>query len=435
LIDSICKGIGEPYPRSFIKHGLVSAYIRVYGEITASGDEVQKRDFLRVLPTWTGVFPPEALKEIETKIGFKISPHPPQLPNVTETIKSSSHSEFSSATVKLLSDLQSVFENPPGPHISGIVGEIFKRLAIDNSLNRQTLIDLDAKAKLPDKKIIIETIKGLLRSRSSSSRSKTSTNTADSSRNSNSTNNLNIKNSTSADSSKNNEFNFELPPNFQIDLSLLNSIVELNKLNAGDLSASLNASPIKAKHVETDKHFVDIPLNSAELLVSRPKLYKLIYDDLPLHCKTCAIRFRDTESGRAKLKEHLDSHFRRNMRLKEKSKRVMTRDWFCTEEDWISAKQDTSSSSGTEKTATLFDEPSLETDNKETHAFVEASEEEQGQPIKCEVCQETIPLIWNDEMDLWVFPDCIRNGEDQIVHINCSSSSVDGKSSTKRLKQ
>jgi hypothetical protein len=406
--------------------------LRVFGEIFAAGDEQQKRDFLRVLPTWNGVISAEALREIETKVAL-ITGTPVSATSTIPVVKPTNTTapatlvnspRLSPETAKLFSDLQAVFENPPGPRISGIVSEIFKRLARNGEVSMEVLADLDFKAKQSDKKIIIETLKQML---------KETTNIS-------STNSFNVPKTTQATStgasavvdspvlsgSTSIPLNFELPPNFQIDLSLLSSIVELNKLNTS-ANSSLPNSPSKSKYNQDqvfDRHFIDIPVSSADLLISRPNLFKVLYDDLSLHCKTCGIRFRDTELGRKRLTLHLDSHFRRNMRLKEKSKRVLARDLFGSEEDWISGKEDSDNLS--ERTVNIFeDSNSQDTNDDRIDSFVEATEEEQSSQIKCSTCQETISLIWNDEKEQWIFPSCIRNELNEIIHVTCLGLSDD----------
>lgn len=420
MIDSISKNVGDPYPASFVKHGLVSAYLRVYGEIRLAGDEGQKRDFLRVLPTWKGVFAPEALREIESKLSA----------NPTTQIVASPPT-ISPQTVKLLKDLQSVFINPPGPHISGIVTEIFNRLHRGGELRRETLEDLDAKAKIADKRQIIEAIRLILMEKRAEPEVKTRTESEFKTRTEleakvkTEPNTITISDSTNTNST-NSPFNFELPPNFQLDLSLLSSIVELNKLSgSGNTTTTTTTSSSSSSETPIAVNLIEIPVTSADLLQSHPNLFKLLYDDLELHCKTCGIRFKDTPKGQERMTAHLDSHFRRNMRLKEKSKRVMARDWFGSENDWISGKIDSETSA--EKSVKVFEESneldeSSQINNQESSdIFVEASESEQASQVKCSICQEIISVTWNDEREQWIFPACIRNESNQIVHFACEN--------------
>ena len=427
LIDSISKSVGEPYPTSFVKHGLVSAYLRVFGEICASGDEGQKRDFMKVLMTWNGVFVPEALKEIESKSMISATTTTNYSASASAPALSVSLPKYSSQTMKLLKDLQGVFINPPGPHISGIVSEIFNRLARGGELSRETLSELDSKAKISDKSQIIEALRLLIEGGA------TLLDTAVPSNNcSNTNNNTTCISGDIADVPFGSTLNFELPADFQIDLSLLSSIVELNKLNtaagcnsiasASSQPSSIIASPTKQPASIRDKHFVEVPLASADLLVSRPNLFKLLYDDLSLHCKICGVRFRDTLKGQERMTTHLDSHFRRNMRLKEKSKRVMARDWFGSENDWIDGKFD--SESLAEKTVNIFedfDAAESSSNQIESQVFIEATEEEQTSQVKCGICQEILNITWNDETEQWTFPGCIRSEFNQIIHTNCCS--------------
>lgn len=384
-----------------------------------------------MLPTWNGVIPAEALKQIEVKLGLPISTTTKNTTNIpahstTNPIPSHTISPstplYSQKTLKLLKDLQGVFEKPPGPHISGIVSEIFRRLAQSGELKREVLGELDFKAKMGDKGQIIEALKQLQVATRAPEKNRT------------------VANETPVAPST--TLNFELPPNFQIDLSLLSSIVELNKLNTNALSSSsLSSAPQSPTKipVATDKHFIEIPVNSADLLTTRPNLHQILYADLSLQCKTCAIRFRDTPRGQERMTEHLDSHFRRNMRIKEKSKRVMARDWFGSEEDWIAAKQDSEAAS--ERAVNIFEDSSAagSTDPSYlTHAtndvFVEASEEEQGSAVKCDVCQEIVDLLWNDDTEQWTFPACVRNEFGNILHANCQTT-VDAAEPGKESKR
>ena len=56
-----------------------------------------------------------------------------------------------------------------------------------------------------------------------------------------------------------------------------------------------------------------------------------IYDAKPVQCKTCSQRFEDSLQGRKQFQDHMDWHFRRNRRLKDKDQRVSCRDIFSSE--------------------------------------------------------------------------------------------------------
>ena len=207
---------------------------------------------------------------------------------------------------------------------------------------------------------------------------------------------------------------FELPPNFQIDLSLLNSIAEITA------KTSSTASPAKKS-----KHFQLIPLNSADLLKPFPGLHEILYADLPLQCKNCALRFPETPEGQARLTAHLDSHFRRNMRLKERSKRVLARDWFGNEEDWRSGR---SRAVETDAKVAIFEEaqPSESDQSSDEFALVQDEEKE----VICAVCHENIPVEWGDEQDAWIVKKAVQQADGSIVHSHCLS-----KPETKRPRR
>lgn len=204
------------------------------------------------------------------------------------------------------------------------------------------------------------------------------------------------------------ELPFELPPNFQIDLSLLNSIAEVTaKTSAG--SSPIKAAPSKSKH------FQPVLLDSAELLKPVPGLHEILYADLPLQCKNCGLRFPDTSDGQERLTAHLDSHFRRNMRLKERSKRVLARDWFGNEEDWRSGRAKTVNHDA--QVAIFDNEAALSESEQSSDEFAIVQDEEQD--VTCAVCHESIPVEWSDEQEAWIVRKAIQEG-DGIVHTHCS---------------
>lgn len=78
-----------------------------------------------------------------------------------------------------------------------------------------------------------------------------------------------------------------------------------------------------------------VRLTYEDIVKPRSTAYQALYASLPRQCTNCGLRFPNTPEGGAKLEAHLDAHFRRNIRLKDKSKKVFARVWLPRENDWI----------------------------------------------------------------------------------------------------
>ena len=57
----------------------------------------------------------------------------------------------------------------------------------------------------------------------------------------------------------------------------------------------------------------------------------ILYRSIRSSCASCGLRFADTPMGKQRLSLHLDWHYKRNRRIKDKCKRPISRDWFPTE--------------------------------------------------------------------------------------------------------
>lgn len=200
---------------------------------------------------------------------------------------------------------------------------------------------------------------------------------------------------------------FELPPNFQLDLSLLNSIAEITAK-----SASKQDSP---KKKTLSKYHQPVQLTSSDLLKSIPRLHEILYAEMPLQCKNCALRFPDTEDGKNRLTVHLDSHFRRNMRLKERSKRVLARDWFGGEEDWRTGRKANTES---DVKVNIFDGAEASESEQSSDEFVVSKD---GEGFECAICHESIPVAWSDDQEAWISKGA-QEVESGIVHVACASN-------------
>lgn len=115
------------------------------------------------------------------------------------------------------------------------------------------------------------------------------------------------------------------------------------------LSATLSHLPGAVASTNGTRSEARVGATYEDISKARTALHRQLYDAFPLQCKTCALRFPNTPEGQQKLETHLDSHFKRNMRLKEISKKVLTRDWSAAEQDWIMGTE----RADTEKQGTL----------------------------------------------------------------------------------
>lgn len=133
------------------------------------------------------------------------------------------------------------------------------------------------------------------------------------------------------------------PPNLDVNKLLAS-------LAAGGLLPVTAPSPApSAAHVSTPQDYLSNP---------KSMIYRL-YEAQPLQCKTCGLRFDDDK--RDALRQHMDWHFRRNMRLKGSGKIPLSRRWWLPVDEWL--KHDPNQETDVEKPSlSVFD--SLEQDAK-----------------------------------------------------------------------
>jgi pre-mRNA cleavage complex 2 protein Pcf11 len=188
------------------------------------------------------------------------------------------------------------------------------------------------------------------------------------------------------------------------------------------LSSSLNFSNLTAATYEGASA---VALSNEDIMKSHPEAYKSLYDKLPRQCTNCGLRFAATEEGQRRLDDHLDAHFRRNIRLKDKGKRVMARLWMGTEAEWIKSGSSTGEGSDSQKdvTANLFNgkESNAKAGQTGPVPMLKAGPDH-GDRI-CPHCREPIELIWDDEHDEWMYKNAMRRESDQeIIHGSCDTN-------------
>ena len=65
---------------------------------------------------------------------------------------------------------------------------------------------------------------------------------------------------------------------------------------------------------------------------NRPNIAQIMYGRLASQCGQCGVRFSDTASGKQKMQDHLDTHFRQNHKATQSIGRGHSRCWFVSVE-------------------------------------------------------------------------------------------------------
>jgi predicted nucleic acid-binding Zn-ribbon protein len=150
-----------------------------------------------------------------------------------------------------------------------------------------------------------------------------------------------------------------------------------------------------------------------------------IYDFYPLQCTNCGLRYDDSHEGRALLDFHLDCHFKRARRLKDRTKKTLSRNWYLNEKDWITNFSDSNSILAEKETTDTF----LDTATNEDSSASEARKESQKSVYRitltecengiCGVCGELFSKIWAPDLDDYVWVDAVLNSSQNLVHPAC----------------
>ncbi|KAJ3277208.1 hypothetical protein HDV01_000260 [Terramyces sp. JEL0728] len=182
-----------------------------------------------------------------------------------------------------------------------------------------------------------------------------------------------------------------------LNTSLLSN---LNSSSLTGLLSTLNSSALLSM-TKSDQTVPVIQMTQSEITKPIKKLYNILYDDIRLQCKQCALRFPG-ENGKEELTAHLDWHFRKNRRKHEK-KKTSSREWYLTDPEWV------------------IEQPIEPTENQAAPVFFDQSKEPEvevqaciptSDPInKCEICKETIEKFYDDDHDGWMLRGAVKFNE------------------------
>ncbi|KAG8906866.1 hypothetical protein FRB99_005926 [Tulasnella sp. 403] len=220
-------------------------------------------------------------------------------------------------------------------------------------------------------------------------------------------------------------------------------------------STSLDATADAEKAYERSILSFDIPLTTAGIQIEQPQIIPLLYDQLPLQCKQCAQRFPDDgANGKKRYEDHLDLHFRQNLRHATASSsstgvgtmgRGHTRSWLVGKQDWIhdvgqesSSQQSSDSSEKGKGRAISPSAPSAaKTSPQERHAKLLASyivipPGDEAKPVRCPICKEAIRSEFLEDEEEWIWRNAI-SAKGKVYHATCHADAI--SANLARLRQ
>ncbi|KAK9764749.1 mRNA 3' end processing factor [Basidiobolus ranarum] len=164
-----------------------------------------------------------------------------------------------------------------------------------------------------------------------------------------------------------------------------------------------------------------VRLTHEDIQRKRPGSVESLYEALALQCTTCGFRYHKDSQGRAKMDQHLDWHFRQNRRLKEKAKKIQSRTWFVSEEDWIHSRENQSSSL---QAPAFFDQENsnsqpIKDDESELRELTIVVPFDHNGKL-CPICKEKFVSFWSDSEEEWMYRNAVLV-EDVVYHATCHS--------------
>ncbi|VDB85436.1 unnamed protein product [Peniophora sp. CBMAI 1063] len=174
-----------------------------------------------------------------------------------------------------------------------------------------------------------------------------------------------------------------------------------------------------------------IAFSSADITRNRPGVPFLLYDRLPAQCGQCGVRFSESPSGKKKMQDHLDDHFRANRQAEQPTGRGHSRNWFITADDWLC------NASGKGKGRA----DGRRLNKQETAAAEQASRlrelraktvlvppGDEAKPIACPVCKEILKAEFNEDDEEWVWRNATAV-DGRIFHATCHADAIASASS------
>ncbi|KZW04079.1 hypothetical protein EXIGLDRAFT_600069 [Exidia glandulosa HHB12029] len=216
-------------------------------------------------------------------------------------------------------------------------------------------------------------------------------------------------------------------------MQLYDSLLKAGVLGQSSSAPEVTPPPQVDPALEAERRYeelvmgMDVASSSSDISRKRPAIASLLYKRLPSQCKQCALRFSGEEAGKKALQDHLDMHFKQNLRASQNSGRGHSRSWFVSLEDWT---QEGVLDESARKAAS---EAHAERDSKLRAAYVVVPPGEEAKSVQCPVCKEFLKSEFNEDDEEWVWRNAVRV-QDKIYHSTCHADAIFANPLVARLK-
>ncbi|KAJ2756140.1 mRNA 3' end processing factor [Coemansia pectinata] len=150
-----------------------------------------------------------------------------------------------------------------------------------------------------------------------------------------------------------------------------------------------------------------VPMTQASIARKRTGIHNVLYQGgYPRQCSQCGWRAMDNEDGKGKMNEHLDWHFRRNLRTQgDQVRKAPMRGWYVEQGVWeVPVEEET--------------EVSEQKVNKEIEPQEEVTVAVTDNNEPCAVCREAFERKFIEDEETWVLVNAVRV-DGKLYHATC----------------
>ncbi|KAJ2655113.1 mRNA 3' end processing factor [Coemansia sp. RSA 1200] len=232
----------------------------------------------------------------------------------------------------------------------------------------------------------------------------------------------------------------QLLQNLMARPDLINS---LSKVAPG-LSTSLGAMLVPPSQPGSEGYasfqsLEPIPLTNASIARERAGIHNILYKGYPNLCSQCGWRTAADAAGQTAMRQHMDMHFRRNMRSQDdRVRRAAARGWFVAKSSWEAGKvlgdADADAASGNGNGDNGAGDSASGTGGQNGSAeramveelqkmTVAVSATQNSNDAACAICKEAFERRFNEDDEEWEFVNAVV-ADGTLYHATCHANSA-----------